>query len=234
MKVELFVIGKDRLVELNKTWITTIKEFKKIVTRDKGSDGDADGRRKLQAIKEFTFIYHFCDYRSQFINYGNLDREIEAIRNSDLPPDFKYEKDSDLLEAVARYQSFQKSPALKVLEESREGLHSAHKVIKHIRESLEKRLSTATFKAIDTEATVDDTEIITNIAKGLKSLMELTTTIGPALKNIKNLEEEVKLELGDKQELRGDKELGHREDPEGNTPMSSRVGKKEVDPFDEL
>ena len=45
------------LVDLDKEWISTIKEFKVILVRDKGAKGDTQARKKLQAQKEFTFHY---------------------------------------------------------------------------------------------------------------------------------------------------------------------------------
>lgn len=43
---ELFILNTETFtVEINKIWISTIKEFKKLIIRDKGSEGDSDGRK---------------------------------------------------------------------------------------------------------------------------------------------------------------------------------------------
>lgn len=221
MKVELFKIDPaTRMVDLNKEWIGTIKEFKKILSRDRGSKGDMDGKKKLQATKEFTFIYHFCDYASKFDNYPEEEKLKECLANSDLPLDFDYTKDDDILAAVIRYKTLQESPALKVLNEAKQGLFTAHKVIRKIRKALETQLEATDLDELFKDTTEDPDkpnkkridDPITKISKALKSLMELTNEVGPSLRAIKDLEEDVKKELGDQTGLRGDREKGIRED----------------------
>jgi hypothetical protein len=53
--------------------------------------------------------------------------------------------------------------------------------------------------------------------------MKLTNQVAPALKTVKELEEEVKKELGDKTMLRGNREKGEREDAPGATRQSVPV-----------
>lgn len=217
MQVELFVLDeRTRLVDLNKEWISTVKEFKKLLTRDRGSEGDADGRKKLKATKEFTFIYHLCDYKSQFSNYSDSDRLLNAKQNADLPEKYDYTKDEDLLIAIKRYKALQESPALQILKESKEGLHSAHRVIKKIREALEIKLEAADLTQLEEVEGKNGKKIIIDpvakITTDLESLIKLSNLIGPTLKNLKDLEDQVKKELGDKESLRGGKEKGTRED----------------------
>jgi len=220
MKVELFKLGANRMVDLNKDWISTIKEFKKILIRDKGSKGDIEGRKKLQATKEITFIYHYCDYESKFGNYSEEDKAKECAKNSDLPEGYDFRKDEDMLAAVAKYKSLQETPALKLLTEAKEGLHTAHKVIRKIRTSLETKLEATDFdelEVVEEKGKTRITDPITKLTNNLKALMELTNQVGPALKNIKELEEEIKKELGDKASLRGGREKGMREDAKSRT-----------------
>jgi len=232
MNVQLFQLGKYRMVELDREWISTIKEFKKILVRDRGTKGDLEARKKLQATKEFTFIYHYCDYKSQFGNYSERDRLAESIRNAELPLDFDYTKDEDLVLAIKKYRDLQETPALKVLTEAKEGLHTAHRVIRKIRTSLETKLEAADFDELEVVEEKGKTKIvdpITKMTSSLKALMDLTNQVGPALKNIKELEEEVKKELGEKKALRGDKEKGVREDPDVHKlPQVKSVAETEV------
>ena len=149
--IKFFELDKYRVVDLNKEWISTIKEFKKILTRDKGSKGDVDGRKKLQAIREFTFIYHYCDYASKFGNYSEEDKLSQCISNADLPQDFNYTKDEDLVAAISKYKQIQETPALRILNEAKEGLHSAHRVIRKIRLHLESELANIDLAKLDEE-----------------------------------------------------------------------------------
>lgn len=217
MNVELFVLDeRTKLVDINKEWISTIKEFKKILRRDRGSEGDAEGKKKLQATKEFTFIYHLVDYRSQFDNYSEADKEKQSASNAELPADFDYRKDEDLVLAIKRYHTLQDVPSLKMLNEAKEGLHTAHKVIRKIRTSLETKIEAAEFDELTTEENKQGKTIIVDpvakLTNSLKALMTLTNEIGPAMKTIKDLTEQVKKELSEKESLRGNKMKGARED----------------------
>ena len=138
--MELFKLGPDFLVELDKEWISTIKEFKALLIRDKGSKGDTQARKKLQAQKEFTFIYNYCDYRSKFINYSERDRLKAALHNSELPPDLDITKDAELQAAIDAYIALQVTPALKMLKSLKEGLHTGHRVVDRIIAYLNKKL----------------------------------------------------------------------------------------------
>jgi len=199
--IRFFELNKYRVVDLDKEWISTIKEFKKILTRDKGSKGDIDGRKKLQATREFTFIYHYCDYASKFSNYSEDDKLKACQLNADLPDDFDYTKDEDIVAAVKKYRDLQETPALKMLAEAREGLHSAHKVIRKIRYYLEEELANLDFSNIIEEDEEEGknkkkkVDPVTKLTVSLQNLMKLTNEVAPALKTIKELEEEVKLEL---------------------------------------
>lgn len=80
MSLELFVIAEDGLVDLNKIWIQLIPEFKKVYARDKGSEGDYDGRKKLKARKEFTYIYFHSSFLSPLLDYDEEEKHIESLR----------------------------------------------------------------------------------------------------------------------------------------------------------
>lgn len=231
MTVKLFELGDDRLARLDKEWISTIKEFKKILSRDRGSKGDTDGRRKLQATKEFTFMYHYCDYASKFGNFSEDDKLKASIVNAELADDFNYKKDEDLLSAMVKYKEMQESPALQLLTEAKEGLHHAHKVVKKIRTYLEIELENLDLTTITEDLEESDSkkkklDPISKITNSLKNLMSLTNEIAPALKTLKLLEEEVKKELGDKTGLRGGREKGEREEAR---PLPSREELPEED-----
>jgi hypothetical protein len=215
--MKLFEIDSTtRLVNLNKEWISTIKEFKKLITRDKGSEGDADGRRKLQAIREFTFIYHYCDYRSKFTNYSEKDKYYECLRNADLPGDLEIKKDEDLLNAIIRYKSLQEVPSLKVLSELKETLHSAHRVVQKLRSNLDVQLT----KMDNMDLTLDTEEEdgkkkkdpITVLTGYLTAAMDIANRIPASIKAIEEQEEKVRKELGEENQVRGDAQIGIREE----------------------
>lgn len=213
-KLELFVLGSDHMVEINKPWISTIKEFKKILARDRGSLGDAQGRNKLQAIREFTFIYHYCDISSKFVNYSKADMLKECLRNAELPEDLDIEKDPELIAAIIKYKSLQTAPSLELLREQREALHTGVKVVKKIRERLEKELLKDDLEELvigegKNQRIIDP---VTKLAQWLSELMKMGNEIPRSIKTINELEEDVLKQLADNVVMRGEVEKGIRED----------------------
>jgi hypothetical protein len=78
--MKLFEIDIDtNTIKLNREWIYLTPEFAALLRRDKGSDGDYDGRRKLKATKEFTFIYFYVDFASPLRDYEPSEKRKEAL-----------------------------------------------------------------------------------------------------------------------------------------------------------
>lgn len=203
------------LVNLRKENLSTIKEFKTLIKRDKGSPGDTQGRLKLKATREFTFIYHYCSYKSEFINYPERQRLQEALKNAELDEKTDIYADKELMEAIEVYRVLQETPALKLMTELLEGLHVSHKVIKKIRQDLERKID---------EITVDEVEVedggktklvdpIVRLNERLKMIMDTARELPKTLKAITDLQEAVKKEMGEGSRLRGDSTKGTTEDP---------------------
>jgi hypothetical protein len=102
--MRLFEINDQREVQLNKPWIYLIPEFKVLITRDKGSKGDYDGRHKKKAIQDFTFIYFFCDFNSPIRDYEENERMKEAVYYAGLD-ESEVGNDDELWIAVKSYES---------------------------------------------------------------------------------------------------------------------------------
>jgi hypothetical protein len=203
------------LVDLDKEWISTIKEFKALILRDKGTKGDTQARKKLQAQKEFTFIYHYCDYRSQLINYPEKERMVKALENAELDPKLDPYSDKELAAAIETYRVFQETPALKMLTELKEGIHLGQKVVKKIRQNLEAKLDDLDIDEVIVEQQGNKTvtvDPIKQIEARLTTIMELANKLPKTLESIEALEDKVKKELGEAPELRGKAELGTREE----------------------
>lgn len=79
--MKLFDIDPDiQQIKLNREWIFLVPEFAAILRRDKGSPGDNEGRKKLQATKEFSYIYFMVDFSSPLRDYNDEDRHKESLR----------------------------------------------------------------------------------------------------------------------------------------------------------
>ncbi len=76
------VTGK---VELNTPEILLIREFAALmdVKRNKCNE-DPEGKYKLRAFREFTYIYLAIDWMSPYRDYYEQDRHQEALRDADI------------------------------------------------------------------------------------------------------------------------------------------------------
>lgn len=221
--MELFILGKDFLVELDKEWISTVKEFKVILLRDKGTKGDTQARKKLQAQKEFTFIYNYCDYRSKFINFSEKDRLKYALKNAELPEDLDIFKDRELADAIEVYKTLQLTPSLKLLKSLKEGMHTGHRVVDRIIYYLNKKLDEIEADPDSLKEVVKNVggknvivDPIREIEQKLDTIMDISNKLPRTLKSISELEDEVTKELADAPNLRGKAIKGAREDAPAN------------------
>ena len=186
---ELFTLNKEYMVDINKEWISTIAEFRILLRRDKGSKGDVDGRKKLHAQREFTYIYHYCDFKSQFREFAEMDRRNEALRNAGLE-----DKDINqgLKDAIERYRTFQNTRGLRVIADAYLGID---------------KLS-AYFRDVD----LDERDLNVRIVNDSKKLADNISKVASLLKGLSELEDLVKSELEEKGRIRGGAKRGGRED----------------------
>lgn len=93
MYKELFRIV-DGVVQPVNEREATIREIRIILNRDKGSNGDSDGRKKKFAYKELGAVYWLGDFRSPGRMKGYEGKELieDAIRNFELPENWVPDK----------------------------------------------------------------------------------------------------------------------------------------------
>lgn len=191
MAIKLFTL-KDGDIVINKIEILTIPTFRKILTRDKGSKGDADGRKKLFAFKEFAYIYHMADYKStpNSAAYSRSKAHKYALTVTGLPDNYK--PDSVVLKAIEYYKKEQFSLPRQTIN----NLTRAYGMVNNIVDKLTNTLQ----KWIDKdELTVDEAKSVLNtiellIEQGNK-LPSLTQKLNLAVRELERLEEK---ELRDK------------------------------------
>jgi len=140
MSYKLFKLTEDGIV-INKTEILTIPVFKEILRRDKGSHGDNDGRKKLQAFKEFAYIYQIADYTSKPNKDGSNNRERHeyAISKSGLLED--YRPDKVILEAIEIYREEDGNAARDAIKELLKTFNLSIGVFKNIRIGIETSIN---------------------------------------------------------------------------------------------
>lgn len=193
--VELFEMGDNYMVELNKKWISTVPELRRLLARDKGGAGDGSGKYKKQAQREFTYIFHMYDFRSPLENYKPKDREVEALKMSELTKG-KVQSDGDLWEAIKRYQELLNNCS-KSLQTYRILKDSTDDLVEYIK-SMDLTERTETGGKVHSPKEKQDA--INGMLKTMETLVKL--------------EEMVRQELSGDSGLRGDAEKGYDEDPE--------------------
>ena len=57
-----------------------VEPYKSIILRDKGSKGDAQGRKKHMAMKELAYIYWMCHSTSPFMVHKNLEERSDQVK----------------------------------------------------------------------------------------------------------------------------------------------------------
>lgn len=98
----LFVFNNStKELEVNRLEATKIDEYQVLFNRDKGSKGDASGRRKLIASAELYCIYLVYDVRSIYYNLPMKEKKAKARKDAKLPDNWKEDKEFE--QAVERY-----------------------------------------------------------------------------------------------------------------------------------
>lgn len=188
---ELFKLDDEYLVELNREWISTIPEFAKIIRDDKGSKGDTQARKKLHAKRVFTFIYHYCDFQSQFVDYGAERRREEALHNAGLCEDDVTIVAVEI--AIDKYNRLQDTRILRLLKSANGGIDKL----------------TDYYDNIDFELR----DINDKLMYSPKEFQTMVATLDKTYEGVKSLENRVKKELKEAARVRGDVELSEMETP---------------------
>lgn len=87
--------------------VLTIPQFSIIWKADKSKD-------KSQAFKEFTYIYHMCDYNSPYSNFPDNKRK-ETVK-LDCLGDKDYNPSKEVKQAIDKYKELQETPLQRLLQ----------------------------------------------------------------------------------------------------------------------
>lgn len=100
----------------------TLKPFKKLWDRDKT-------KTKEKVMAEFSFIYFYCDPRSDYQYITDDDDRLAAVKEGEgLPKSWK--PDAELQSAVDFYKTFDTSSAI-LLRAAQEGVDKVQKALKN-------------------------------------------------------------------------------------------------------
>ena len=189
--MKLLTINPDsQEIELNKEWIFLVPPFATLLKRDKGSESDYRGDKKLRARKDITFIYFMEDFASPLRDWDPALKRAEALKYASRTED---EIDEPIKAAQVWYNNFLRecAPSLRTLDALYAG-----------REELNRYFREVNFKEVDKlgKSKYTAKEYIGNI----KDL--------PAMNRaIKEYERQVDEELRENTGIRGKNTLGTME-----------------------
>jgi len=205
-KMRLFTINENFQVELNKPWIMLVPEFANLLRRDKGSEGDYRGDKKLKATKEFTFIYFDLDFTSPIREWEDFERREESMRYAGLT---EADLDDKVMEAHAHYDTM-------LLGSSR-----SLKTLKAVETSLDQLDSY--FENIDFSLTDKKGELLHSASQYLTNLEKL----GKAYSAVEAFKKRVAEELKGDASIRGQNTLGRKESVK-REPWAEKMSSKPV------
>ena len=191
MVIKLFLFKDGNLV-INKTEILTVPEFRTILTRDRGSVGDHDGRKKKQAFKEFSYIYHMADVNSTNIRNGISGQKAVDNAKSWSGLDTDYRADEVVNKAIAKYKELQYSLPRETIYELVKTYGVINTVIKGIRKNIEEL---ATKDKLTVDQANDALNMINTLITQGENLPKLTTKLVTAIGQLERLEEKENREL---------------------------------------
>lgn len=113
--IELFQRSETdkEMVELT-TMARTLAPFKAIIVADKGSEGDAQARKKLMANMELAFVYWHSKFDSQYNQYKGEDKIRKIKKAVGLPE--KWQPSELVKEACAFFEENQRTPSMRHLD----------------------------------------------------------------------------------------------------------------------
>lgn len=193
MYKELFRIKDGEVVPLTARE-ALLKEVRKIVMRDKGSNGDSDGRNKAFAYKELGVVYWLSDYRSPGRTQGYEGQDLldDAIRNFNLPAN--YSPDQVVKNLMTIYEKHNNGGiAAEVLTEVAATFRLMLKTVKSIRGKLTEKLSAPNITEDELKGLI---ALSNELLKLASSIPKLIKDIDEAKDMLKHHEDEVEIGRG--------------------------------------
>lgn len=192
--MELFVMGSDSRVELDKEWISTVPQFEELVKLDKGSPGDYRGTYKLLAKKWLTYVYHMADVTSPLDLFPAEERKRKALEYSQLN-DEEYTRVVDqLTAAIDEYN---------VIQEYRSATLTIYRAAVLGNEKLATYIKNIDFNKADKQGKLLFTP---------QQYVAMMGSIGKAAKELASLKKAVLDELTNNKGIRGNSTKGINED----------------------
>lgn len=217
--IKLFKVVNGEL-QIDKEEARGIKEFATILSRRKTCKGDHDGRKKVMATKELIYITFMADYSTYHSAFIGEERHRKAKNDADLPKNWK--PDDEVNEAITKYKEIlnEYSPTANILNTVEQGLMMSSEAVKGYIHQMKAAIEASHNMMKKLKQDKDSMEVIaamqtTNslVQSSIKDILGISKELPKALKQMRELKEQVKLERSEAKQLTGGKRKGNREDP---------------------
>lgn len=175
-----------------------ITAFKHIIAKDKGSPGDADGRKKFRAIKMLTYIRLIEHPISPFMDNEPRDRHDKICDFIDADFD---QLDPLLVEGRRVYADIVSSATVQTLTTIKNGLFSAIQLMEKLREQAETLLDKEDIQMVEIEAA----------NKMIDNMLDKANKVPSTIQVLEGLEEKVKKQQSTRSKIKGSGSVNHFE-----------------------
>lgn len=201
--------------------------FKAVLERDKGSDGDHDGRKKFKAFKEFFYVWWLCDVRSPGVRAGYNDKELHFQGIKEARLDDAYKPDKLIKDVMIYYREEQAKMLVSSAAVTNliKGIRMSDVVCRRITSNMEKILQDEEEQAeareqrkLDGEQ-VEPVNILEMAARTqallgqYDQLVKIAEKTPKVLATLETLEKKLKVEESGTNTIRGGGAKGNRADP---------------------
>jgi len=225
--IKIFNVSRTNELTIDLAVVKSIPEFKKIVTRDKGSSGDSDGRKKYRADKEMIYVYYLADLRSPPRLDGKSERDIHDYAVTSAGLEESYQVDEVIEIAIAKYKEIQlDTPELRLLNSLLRGLVMSSKVVDVITDKIETDLdfyangglattaeTLADLESDSVELKPDASAMLSNLIGNMNEISKMGSSVNKAITTVKDVYEKVKQQMSEDDAIRGGGTINPREMP---------------------
>jgi hypothetical protein len=205
MNIRLFNLEGNK-VTLARAEIGLYKEFNAILRRDRGSEKDADGRKKYHALREFHYIYLVGDNESNLIKKGLTGKELKEHAKLEAGLEDAWKEDDLITAAIEKYKELNFDITKELITELLILFRGTYKRVSNLR----KALYTLMDNPVKTRSEIEQ------LAQMEEKLFDIAAKTPDKIKALQRALKELEtLDMSEEDELRGG----------GLVPESAQPGK---------
>ena len=198
---------EDYEIKINKEEALLIPEFKALFELKYNKEkGDIDGRKRIRAFKELTYIYFMQDYKSEHANFSNEERHTQSLIDSDLPENYKISK--ELQAALDKYDLLQQTLSLKALSSVRNTLITSMGMGETLELLMQDKLKDIKEQLEEESTFIDNVKDMSELLSLIEKSGKIASSLPKVISTLEALEDKVKNENQTSTKVRGDQEDG--------------------------